>query len=78
MTDYTKLICELRLCATKESPKGGDTCTLMWKAALAIANLSEVVEGLRNEIYNALDGLDRGVDNDWAREALERAVEEYL
>lgn len=34
--------------------------------------LKEIVDALIESINNALDALDRGNDNDWAREALER------
>lgn len=32
-----------------------------------------LIDLLSEQIYNALDALDRGADNDWAREALEKA-----
>lgn len=40
----------------------------------AIQQLINRVGGLEHYIYEALDALDRGADNDWAREALEAAV----
>ena len=43
-------------------------------AALEIAITAiERVDHLEDCIYSALDALDRGTDNDWAREALEAA-----
>lgn len=45
------------------------------KAADAIEKLNKRVDYLEDCIYKALDALDRGNDNDWAREALESADE---
>lgn len=43
-------------------------------AADAIEELLSRVHHLESCIDQALDALDRGSDNDWAREALERAA----
>lgn len=45
----------------------------MYEAADAIEELITRVDYLEDCIYRALDALDRGNDNDWAREALEAA-----
>lgn len=51
-------------------------CQLSKQAADIIHAMSKRVEFLRGKIADALDALDRGADNDWARQALEEAEKE--
>ena len=46
---------------------------LFTEAADAIEKLNKRIDFLMNCIHEAEDALDRGVDNDWARAALEKA-----
>lgn len=65
--------CKAPYCCT--APESCDTCNkcLQWEAADAIQALTKRVEFLKNKVIDALDALDRGADNDWARKALEEA-----
>ena len=38
-----------------------------------MSEINDIVDALAKAIHDALDALDRGQDNDWAREALEGA-----
>ena len=84
MADYTELIKALRHCDSRKSCKecpfyGEDVrsekCqTMIPDAADAIEQLQKRIIHLEFKIYTALDALDRGADNDWARKALEEAT----
>lgn len=50
-----------------------DTAASLEEAADAIEELQRHIGFLMDCIYSAEDALDRGTDNEWAREALEKA-----
>ncbi len=65
MTIYEDLVNRLR--------KYYDKAPMVIAAADAIQSLDKRCRFLESCIDEALDGLDRGVDNDYARKALEKA-----
>ena len=90
MPDYTELVMLLRSFAESGGDERCDACKyeedyppcvscinrMVSDAADAIQSLSKRVEFLRGKIADALDALDRGADNDWARKSLEEAEKE--
>lgn len=74
---YKKLITELREEAEWAKANEWETPIMLsdhlTQAADAIDELSKRVAFVMDCIYSAEDALDRGTDNEWAREALEKA-----
>ena len=90
MPDYAELVMQLRSLAESDTDGKCGACkyeedyppcvdcinSMVLDAADAIQSLSKRDRFLRGKIADALDGLDRGADNDWARQALEEAERE--
>ena len=90
MPDYTELVTQLRSFAESDGDERCDACKyeedyppcvscinrMVSDAADAIQSLSKRERFLRGKIADALDALDCGADNDWARKALEEAEKE--
>lgn len=90
MPEYTGLVTLLRSFAESGGDERCDACKykedyppcvscinrMVSDAADAIQALSKRERFLRGKIADALDALDRGADNDWARKALEDAERE--
>ena len=90
MPDYTELVTQLRSFAESGGDERCGACKyeedyppcvdcinhMVSDAADAIQVLSKRERFLRGKIADALDALDRGADNDWARKALEEAEKE--
>lgn len=90
MPEYTELETQLRSLAESDTDGKCGACkyeedyppcvdcinSMVLDAADAIQSLSKRVEFLRGKIIDALDALDRGADNYWARKALEEVEKE--
>lgn len=75
MYDYTNQVKELQNKADAFKYFGWvNTSTTLEQAADTIKKQQTYIDYLEACIDQALDALDRGVDNDWAREALEKVT----